>query len=179
MTGAQGGGTMFERLAELADEYARVERDLSDAAAHSDPERSRALGRRYGELTPIVTSYREWQQATADEETARELAREDASFAAEAEQIAGRRAELEERLRELLVPRDANDGKDVILEVKAGEGGEESALFAGDLLRMYLRYAERRGWTTEVLDDEPTDLGGKKSVTIAVRARKPEQAVWS
>ena len=130
---------MFERLAELADEYARVERDLSDAAVHSDPERSRALGRRYGELTPIVTAYREWQQATADEETARELAREDASFAAEAEQIAGRRAELEERLRELLVPRDANDGKDVILEVKAGEGGEESALFAGDLLRMYLR----------------------------------------
>ena len=66
---------MFERLAELADEYARVERDLADAAVHSHPERSRALGRRYGELTPIMNAYREWQQAAADEETARELAR--------------------------------------------------------------------------------------------------------
>ena len=130
---------MFERLAELAEEYAQVERDLADAAVHSDPERSRALGRRYGELTPIMNAYREWQRASADEETARELATEDASFAAEAEQFAERRAGLEQRLRELLVPRDASDGKDVILEVKAGEGGEESALFAGDLLRMYLR----------------------------------------
>ncbi len=98
---------------------------------HSDPERARALGRRYGELTPIINAYREWQQAAADEQTARELAAEDASFAAEAEQFAGHRAALEERLRDLLVPRDPSDGKDVILEVKAGEGGEESALFAG------------------------------------------------
>src|SRR5215469_3961476 len=177
MTGTQGGGTMFERLAELADEYARVERDLSDAAVHSGPERSRALGRRYGELTPIVTAYREWQQATADEETARELAPEDASFAVEAGQIAGRRAELEERLRELLVPRD---GKDVILEVKAGEGGEESALFAGDLLRMYLRYAERRGWKTEILDATMTGLGGYKDATVAVKApRAATDGVWA
>ena len=83
--------------------------------------------------------------------------------------------ELEARLRELLLPKDPNDSKDVILEVKAGEGGDESALFAGDLLRMYLRYAERQGWATEVLDDEPTDLGGMKSATIAVRARKRDQ----
>src|SRR5262249_56074161 len=98
----------------------------------------------------------EWQRAVADEETARELAGEDASFAAEAEQIAGRRAELEERLRALLAPRDPNDGKDVILEVKAGEGGEESALFAGDLLRMYLRYAERRQRETATPPAAPT-----------------------
>jgi peptide chain release factor 1 len=161
---------VFERLAELADEYARVERDLADAAVHSDPERSRTLGRRYGELSPIMNTYREWQQAAADEETARELAGEDASFAAEAEQIAARRAELEERLRALLVPRDANDGKDVILEVKAGEGGEESALFAGDLLRMYLRYAERRGWKTEILDATMTGLGGYKDATVAIKS---------
>ena len=83
-------------------------------------------------------------------------------------------AELEARLRELLLPKDPNDGKDVILEVKAGEGGDESALFAGDLLRMYLRYAERQGWTTEVLDDEPTDLGGIKSATDrGPRPRRP------
>ncbi|HEY1346025.1 MAG TPA: PCRF domain-containing protein, partial [Streptosporangiaceae bacterium] len=167
-----GGGEdkVFERLADLAEEYAQVERDLADAAVHSDPERARALGRRYGELTPIMNAYREWQQAGADEETARELAGEDASFAAEAEQLAERRAGLEQRLRELLVPRDASDSKDVILEVKAGEGGEESALFAGDLLRMYLRYAERRGWKTEILDATMTGLGGYKDATVAVKA---------
>jgi peptide chain release factor 1 len=87
--------------------------------------------------------------------------------------------ELESRLRELLLPKDPNDGKDVILEVKAGEGGDESALFAADLMRMYLRYAERQGWTTEVLDEEPTDLGGIKSATIAVRSRKPDSTVWA
>jgi len=166
----QGGDAVFERLAELPDEYARLERDLADAAVHFDPERSRTLGRRYSELTPIMNAYREWQRAAADEETARELSGEDASFAAEAEQIAGRRAELEERLRALLVPRDPNDGKDVILEVKAGEGGEESALFAGDLLRMYLRYAERRGWKTEILDATMTGLGGYKDATVAIKA---------
>ena len=172
---------MFERLAELAEEYAQVERDLADAAVHSDPERSRALGRRYGELTPIMNAYREWQQAAADEETARELAGEDASFAAEAEQLAGRRGGLEQRLRDMLVPRDASDGKDVILEVKAGEGGEESALFAGDLLRMYLRYAERRGWKTEVLDATMTGLGGYKDATVAVKSarRGTPDGVWA
>jgi peptide chain release factor 1 len=176
-----GGGedTVFERLAELAEEYAQVERDLADAAVHSDPERSRALGRRYGELTPIMNAYREWQRASADEEAARELATEDASFAAEAEQFAGRRAGLEQRLRELLVPRDASDGKDVILEVKAGEGGEESALFAGDLLRMYLRYAERRGWKTEILDATMTGLGGYKDATVAVKAPRGADGVWA
>jgi peptide chain release factor 1 len=176
-----GGGedTVFERLAELAEEYAQVERDLADAAVHSNPERSRALGRRYGELTPIMNAYRAWQRASADEETARELATEDASFAAEAEQFAARRAGLERRLRELLVPRDASDGKDVILEVKAGEGGEESALFAGDLLRMYLRYAERRGWKTEILDATMTGLGGYKDATVAVKAPRRADGVWA
>ena len=86
---------------------------------------------------------------------------------------------LEQRLRERLIPRDPNDSKDVILEVKAGEGGDESALFAGDLLRMYLRYAERRGWSTELLDEESTDLGGIKSATLAVRARRPDDPVWA
>jgi peptide chain release factor 1 len=169
---------VFERLADLAAEHATIEKDLSDSAVHADPERARALGRRYGELTPIVQAYAQWQQVSADEETARELAPEDVSFAAEADQLAARRAELEQRLSELLVPRDPNDSKDVILEVKAGEGGEESALFAGDLLRMYLRYAERHGWKTEVLDFTQTGLGGYKDVTVAVKASGDEGA-WS
>jgi peptide chain release factor 1 len=162
---------VFERLSDLAEEYARLETDLADAAVHSDPERARALGRRYGELTPLVHAYQEWQQTTADEQTARELATEDQSFADEAEQLARHRGELEHQIQDLLAPRDASDGKDVLLEVKAGEGGEESALFAGDLLRMYQRYAERHGWKTEILDSTMTGLGGYKDVTMAVKGR--------
>jgi peptide chain release factor 1 len=169
---------MFERLADLAAEHAQLERDLADPALHADPERARTLSRRYGELTPIVQAYSGWQRVSADEATARELAAEDASFATEAQELGFRRAELEQRLSELLVPRDPNDDKDVILEVKAGEGGEESALFAGDLLRMYLRFAERRGWKTELLDSTMTGLGGYKDATVAVKARGDEGA-WS
>jgi peptide chain release factor 1 len=161
---------MLERLADLASEHAQLERDLSDPSIHADQERARSLGRRYSELTPIVAAYTEWLQVGDDERTAIELADEDASFAQEAEQLARRKAELELRLEHLLVPRDALDAKDVILEVKAGEGGDESALFAADLLRMYLRYAERQGWKTEVLDSTITGLGGYKDVTVAVKA---------
>jgi peptide chain release factor 1 len=180
--GAAGGSNVFDRLSELAQEHARLERDLADAAVHADPERAKALGRRYGELAPIIAAYRDWQQTAGDERAARELAADDASFTAEAEQFARHRKELEEQLAELLVPRDPSDGKDVLLEVKAGEGGEESALFAGDLLRMYLRYAERKGWKTEILDETVTGLGGYKDATVAIKSRhRPGAAggVWA
>jgi len=172
---------VFDRLSELADEYAKLEHDLADAAVHSDPHRAKALARRYSELTPLVHTYQEWQLTAADETTARELAAEDHSFAAEAGQLARHRQELEGQLRTLLTPRDASDSKDVILEVKAGEGGEESALFAGDLLRMYLRYAERKGWKTEVIDAQVTGLGGCKDATVAVKAtrRSGAEGVWA
>ncbi|MDR0341778.1 MAG: peptide chain release factor 1 [Nocardiopsaceae bacterium] len=173
---------MFDRLSELADEHAALERQLADPAVHADPDQARSLGRRYSELTPIITAFREWQQAAGDEQAARELAREDSSFAAEAEQLGERRAALEDQLQALLAPRDPNDAKDVILEVKAGEGGEESALFAGDLLRMYLRYAERQRWQTEILDATMTGLGGYKDATVAVKAARAAAVtggVWS
>jgi peptide chain release factor 1 len=173
--------TVFDRLGELAAEHADLERTLADSAVHADPDRARALSRRYGEISPVVETYHQWQQAAADEATARELAPEDASFAAEAEVLGRRRAKLEEQLNEYLVPRDAMDDKDIILEVKAGEGGEESALFAGDLLRMYLRYAERQHWKTEILDSTITGLGGYKDVTVAVKSGRhaPGDGVWS
>jgi peptide chain release factor 1 len=166
-----------ERLPALLAEHAEVEAQLADPAVHADQARARRLGRRYAELTPVVATARELDAVRADLATARELAGEDASFAAEAEVLAGRVDQLGQRLRELLLPRDPNDGKDVILQVKAGEGGEESALFAGDLLRMYLRYAERQGWKAEVLDAEQSDLGGYKDVTVAVRGRA-DAGVW-
>jgi peptide chain release factor 1 len=167
------------KLPELLAEYAEVERKLSDPAVHAEQNAARDLGRRFAELAPIVTAAGELDAARDDLGTARELAAEDASFAAEADALVLRIEEIEARLRHLLVPKDPNDSKDVILEVKAGEGGDESALFAGDLLRMYLRYAERQRWLVEVLDDESTDLGGKKSVTIAIRARKADHGAWA
>ena len=161
---------MFDQLSELVAEYERLAGELADPAVHTDQAKARALGRRYAELTPIVQSYQEWRRTIADSEAARELSAEDASFAAEANELDKRRAEIEERLRRFLVPRDPADGKDVILEVKAGEGGEESALFAADLLRMYLRYAQRRGWQAEVLAETLSDLGGLKDATVAIKA---------
>jgi peptide chain release factor 1 len=170
---------VFERLADLASEYAQLEHDLADPAIHTDADRARTVGRRYGELTPIVEAYAQWQQTGDDEQTARELASEDASFGVEAQQLAKQREELQHRLEQLLVPRDPYDSKDVILEVKAGEGGDESALFAGDLLRMYLRYAERQNWKTEVIDATITGLGGYKDVTVAIKGRRGGPGVWS
>jgi peptide chain release factor 1 len=162
---------MFERIPDLVAEHAELERRLADPAIHADTARARKLGRRYAELGPIVRAYDEWRRVGEDRDAALELAADDPAFGAEADQLAERQAELEAELQTLLLPRDPNDDRDVILEIKAGAGGEESALFAGDLLRMYLRYAERTGWKTEILDAEESDLGGYKDVAVAVKAR--------
>ncbi len=162
---------MFESCVALVEEYDDLEGQLADPALHADPAAARRVGKRHAQLRPVVAAYRQWLQLGEDEAAARELADEDAEFAAEAEASAAQRELVADRLTLLLVPRDPMDDKDVILEVKAGEGGEESALFAGDLLRMYLRYAERRGWRAEVLDSEESDLGGYKDVKVAVKAR--------
>ncbi|MEU4553372.1 peptide chain release factor 1 (bRF-1) [Micromonospora violae] len=171
-----------ERLAGLLDEYAELEKRLADPAIHADQATARRVGRRYAELVPLHKAADELEQARADLAAARELAAEDPSFAAEADSIAGSLPVLEERLAELLIPRDPHDAKDVIVEIKAGEGGEESALFAGDLLRMYTRYAERHGWVTEVIDAQDSDLGGVKDVSLAIKTKGvPEggNGVWS
>jgi len=162
---------MFDTCVELEEEFSELERALADPSVHADQSRARALGRRYAQLRPVIAAYREWRSLTNDEVAARELADDDPGFAAEADSLAIRAEEAADRLRTLLLPRDPMDDKDVILEVKAGEGGEESALFAGDLVRMYLRYAERRGWATEIIDAVESDLGGYKDVSIAVKAR--------
>ncbi|MEZ5092923.1 peptide chain release factor 1 [Nocardioides sp.] len=162
---------MFEAVETLVAEHAALETRLAQPETHADQRLARQLNQRYAELTAVVTAYHQWQQLGDDAEAARELGAEDPAFAAEAEALEARREEAADRLRTLLVPRDPSDSKDAILEVKSGEGGEESALFAGDLLRMYTRYAERRGWRTEILDATESDLGGYKSVTVAVKAK--------
>jgi peptide chain release factor 1 len=175
---------MFEAVEDLAGEHAGLEKQLADPAVHADQANARRLNKRYAELTPVVVAYRSWKQTGEDIETARELAADDPDFAAEVKELEQQREELTERLRLLLVPRDPSDDKDVILEVKAGAGGDESALFAGDLLRMYLRYAERAGWKTEIIDATESELGGYKDVQVAVKTRgggaaEPGQGVWA
>src|SRR5689334_16431574 len=162
---------MFEAVEGLLAERAELETQLADPATHADQRLAKRLNQRYAEVVAITRAYDEWRQLGEDADAARELGSEDEAFADEAEQLLQRQATAEERLRHLLVPRDPADAKDAILEVKSGEGGEESALFAGDLLRMYSRYAERQGWSVEILDATESDLGGYKSVTVAVKAK--------
>ena len=172
---------MFEGVEGLLAEHAELEGRLSAPETHADARLAKRLNQRYAELSAIIGTWREWQQYGADLEAARELVAEDPSFADEVDTLAKQRAEAEERLRRQLVPRDPTDDKDAILEVKSGEGGEESALFAGDLLRMYTRYAEARGWSVEILDATESDLGGYKGVTVAVKAKgtpEPGQAPY-
>ena len=162
---------MFEAVEGLVDEHAQLEQQLAAPETHADARLAKRLNQRYAQLSAVIGAWREWREYGDDLGAARELAAEDPTFAAEAESLVAKREVAEERLRRLLVPRDPTDDKDAILEVKSGEGGEESALFAGDLLRMYTRYAERRGWKTEQLDATESDLGGFKSVTVAVKAK--------
>ena len=157
---------MFEAVETLVTEHAELEQRMADPAVHSDQAMAKKVGQRYAELTAVVKTYREWQQSLEDVEAAREL-----EMADEVATLEKRIPELEERLQHLLVPRDPADSKDILMEIKGGEGGEESALFAGDLQRMYSRFAEQRGWKTEILDSTESALGGYKSVTMAVKAK--------
>jgi peptide chain release factor 1 len=173
---------LLESAAPLVAEYAELEQRLVDPAVHTDATLSRRLNKRYAGLGPTVTAYRALVSARADLAAARELVGEDSAFADEVPAIAATLERAQERLRTLLLPRDPDDDRDVILEIKAGEGGEESALFAGDLLRMYLRYAERRGWRAEVMDETGSDLGGVKEVRVAMRGKGdpgPGEAPWA
>jgi len=162
---------MFEAVEGLLSEHQDIEARLGEPETHADARLAKRLNRRYAELSAIIGAWRDWTGLGEDLGAARELAAEDPSFAEEAAAIEARLPAAEERLRRLLVPRDPADANDTLLEIKSGEGGEESALFAADLLRMYSRYAERAGWSVEVLDATESDLGGYKSVTVAVKAK--------
>ena len=126
-------------------EHADLERQLTDPDLHSDAGNARRVGRRFAQLAPIVTTYRKLEAVRGDLEAARELAADDASFADEVTELEARAAELDDQLTDMLAPRDPHDADDIVLEVKSGEGGEESALFAADLVRMYSHYADGRG----------------------------------
>ena len=161
---------MFEATDGLLAEYAELERRLSDPATHSDLALARRTGRRYAELGQIVKAMTTYRRLSDDVAAARELAELDPAFAEEADALAAELEEATAQLTRLLAPRDPNDSADCLIEIKSGEGGEESALLAADLFRMYSRFAETRGWKVEVLDAQETDLGGYRSVTLALKA---------
>ncbi|WP_394159446.1 peptide chain release factor 1 [Galactobacter valiniphilus] len=167
---------MFESVQGLVDEHAQIQERLADPSVYQDQGLAKRLGRRGAELNAIVETYQRWLQLQEDLEAAREMAALDEDFAQEAKDIEEELPVLAEKLRRLLIPRDPNDGRDAILEVKGGEGGEEAALFAADLLRMYTRYAEARGWKVEFISSTDSDLGGYKDAQIAIKGKGSEPA---
>lgn len=172
---------MFEQVEVLFEEHAALQEELADPALHADAARAKRVNRRYSELNKIKTAHERWVQIGEDLEAARELAKEDEAFAEEVPDLEEQLAEAQEKVRRLLIPRDPDDARDVILEIKGGEGGAESALFGADLLRMYMHYAESKGWKTEILEKDESDLGGYKNVQVAIKANPsdPSQGVWA
>ncbi|HEX6207349.1 MAG TPA: peptide chain release factor 1 [Actinomycetota bacterium] len=168
---------MRERLEEIERQYEELGRELSDPAVSSDPSKLRDLGRRHSELREIVRAYREWRRADEDAEEARALAREEpdpeaaATWREEATRASARAKELEAEIEVLLLPKDPNDERNVVLEIRAGTGGDEATLFARDLFEMYRRYAEARRWKTEVLSSSPSAIGGFKEVVTEIRGQ--------
>ena len=161
-------------------EYEGIQAQMGDPEVAGDQDRFRKLSKRYAELQPIINVNNALNQARDDHEAASEMASEDKEFAEEAKRLEDEIVRLEEELADLLAPRDEHDGDDIIMELKAGAGGEEAALFAGDLARMYQKYCEKHGLTWEVLDVAESDLGGVKDMTVAVKAKTPSRdGAWS
>jgi peptide chain release factor 1 len=161
----------FASAHEMVREYKELEQLMADPSIHEDQGKARQLGRRYAQLGPVVAGFNEWKSAADDLEAAKEMALEDPDFASEIPALEATVERTATRLEELLLPRDPNDDRDVIIEVKAGAGGDESALFAGDLVRMYQRYAEKRGWKIEIIDMTESDLGGYNDISMAVKSK--------
>jgi len=164
---------MFDRLTHVVDEYDTIERQLSDAAVLADSDQLRQLSRRYTELTPIVVAYRRYEGRRADAEAAREMlasatGRDRAMLVAELDTATADVDALEAELRELMLPPDPNDGRNVIVEIRGAEGGEEANLFARDLYEMYLAYAAANGWAVTTLSSSPSEMGGLNDVTFEV-----------
>ncbi|MBS8239369.1 peptide chain release factor 1 [Marinobacter lipolyticus] len=161
------------RLEQLSDRFEEVSALLSDASTISNQEKFRDLSREFAEIEPIVHCFQAWKASLADIDEARELARDgDAEMREMAEEeltLAEQKTEeLDEELQRLMLPKDPNDGKNVFLEIRAGTGGDEAAIFAGDLFKMYLRYAERHRWQVEVISESEGEHGGYKEMIARV-----------
>ncbi len=168
---------MFDKLAALEARYEELGREMARPELVGDYERLQALAREHSSIEDTVSMYREYRALTKALEEARAIVAEggDPDLVAlaqdEVSQCEAGMQELEGKLRRALIPKDPMDEKDIIVEVRAAAGGEEASLFAGDLYRMYSRFAERKGWTVEVLNSHPSDLGGFKEIIFEAHGR--------
>ena len=169
--------SILAKLTDLAERHEELAALLADPEVVADRERYTALSREYAELEPVIAAYRDYSKASSDldeamslanddDEAIRELAREDAAS------IRAALADIERTLKTLLIPKDPNDERNVFLEIRAGTGGDEAALFAGDLYRMYARYAEDEGWHVGILNDRAGEHGGFKEIIARIEGRR-------
>ena len=169
--------TIFDKIDKVVDRYNDIERQMADPAVLADHMRLTELAQERMDMIDLVEAYQQYVQLREELTQAEELAaaeddEEMAAMAAdEVERLSVDRERLEARLRSLLIPRDPRDDKNVFIEIRAGTGGDEAGIFAGDLLRMYTRYAEQRRWKTEIVDESETGVGGYKEVIIAVKGK--------
>jgi len=170
--------TLFEKLDQIESRYDEMTRDLSSPEVLADSARYQKLAKTHAELEEFVTKYREWKEIKRGLEGAKQLLAE--STDTEMKQLAheeqraldARREVVERELRLLLIPKDPNDEKNVIVEIRAGTGGDEASLFAAELFRMYSRYAESQGWRVEVLESSPSPVGGVKEIVASIQGNK-------
>ena len=168
---------MFEKLASLENKYEELGNLIGDPEIMADHQRWHQYVKAHSDLNELVHTYRSYKQIRQEVEDTRGMLedklepdfREMAEL--ELEELQGKKTDLEKKLKLMLLPKDPNDDKNVIVEVRAGTGGEEAALFGADLLRMYTRYAEQRGWRTEILSSNLTDIGGIKEVVVLLEGR--------
>ena len=170
--------TLFEKLNQIESRYEEMTAQLSSAEVLSDSSRYQKLARTHADLSAMVEKYREWKEiekgladtrqilTESDDPEMKQLAHE------EERQLSDRKQTVEYQLKRLLLPKDPNDDKNVIVEIRAGTGGDEAALFAAELFRMYSRYAESQKWRVEVLESSPSALGGVKEITAAIQGDK-------
>ncbi|CAM5797387.1 peptide chain release factor 1 [Brevibacillus borstelensis] len=169
--------TVFERLSAVEERYEEVTNLLCDPDVISDTKRLRELSKEQSSLEETVTVYREYKSVVSQYEDAKAMQEEKLDdemremVKMEIAELAKRKEQLEDRLKILLLPKDPNDDKNVIVEIRGAAGGDEAALFASDLFRMYTRYAERHGFKVEVLEANPTDIGGYKEIVFSVSGR--------
>jgi peptide chain release factor 1 len=172
------GLTLYEKLNQIENRYAEMTAELSSPEILNDSANYQKVARRHSELSEMVEKYREWKQIDNGLAEARQMALEgdDAEMKLlaqdEEKQLAERKEAVERELKVLLLPKDPNDEKNVIVEIRAGTGGDEAALFAGELFRMYSRYAESQKWKVEILESSPSSLGGLKQVVASIQGQK-------
>ena len=168
---------MYEKLEQVEKRYEKLQQEMTDPEVVGNHQRMSELAREAAELEPLVSAYREYRSVKEQVRETKELLEHESDpemrdlAESELEELRSRLAELEERIHELLLPKDPNDQRDVIVEIRAGTGGEEAALFAADLYRMYTRYAESKGWKTTVMSANETGIGGFKEIIFEVKGK--------